>query len=78
LLQRAEGARDLKNLCVTEPAAEQLLERAMAKLGLSACAYTRVLKVARTIADLDGAPATLSAAHVAEAIQYRSLDRAFH
>jgi predicted ATPase with chaperone activity len=51
LLQRAEGARDLKNLCVTEPAAEQLLERAMAKLGLSACAYTRILKVARTIAD---------------------------
>jgi magnesium chelatase family protein len=72
------GARDIKTFCATEPPAEQLLERAMAKLGLSARAYTRILKVARTIADLDGAPATLSAAHVAEAIQYRSLDRAFH
>jgi magnesium chelatase family protein len=72
------SARDLKKFCTTEPAAEQLLERAMAKLGLSARAYTRILKVARTIADLDGAPATLAAAHVAEAIQYRSLDRAFH
>jgi magnesium chelatase family protein len=72
------GARDIKKFCATEPPAEQLLERAMAKLGLSARAYTRILKVARTIADLDGAPATLSAAHVAEAIQYRSLDRSFH
>jgi magnesium chelatase family protein len=72
------GARDLKTFCGTEQAAEQLLERAMAKLGLSARAYTRILKVARTIADLDGASTILSALHVAEAIQYRSLDRAFH
>jgi magnesium chelatase family protein len=54
------------------------LVRAMAKLGLSARAYSRILKLARTIADLDGAPGTLSAAQVAEAIQYRSLDRSFH
>lgn len=72
------ASRDLKRVCAPEPAAERLLETAMAKLGLSARAYTRILKVARTIADLDGAPATIAASHVAEAIQYRSLDRAFH
>ena len=72
------NTRDLKRVCVVEPAAEKLLELAMAKLALSARAYTRILKVARTIADLDGAPATIAASHVAEAIQYRSLDRTFH
>jgi hypothetical protein len=56
---------------------QKLLETAMTKLGLSARAYTRVLKVSRTIADLDAAT-DISAADVAEAIQYRSLDRSFH
>jgi magnesium chelatase family protein len=69
--------RDLKRSCGIDGAAEKLLETAMTKLGLSARAYTRVLKVSRTIADLDGV-ADISAAHVAEAIQYRSLDRSFH
>ncbi|MBP1687666.1 MAG: magnesium chelatase [Deltaproteobacteria bacterium] len=69
--------RDLKRFCRIEAAAEKLLETAMTKLGLSARAYTRILKVSRTIADLD-AVAAITAAHVAEAIQYRSLDRAFH
>ena len=52
----------------------QLLERAMARLNLSARAYNRILKVARTIADREGADA-VRAPHIAEAIQYRSLDR---
>jgi magnesium chelatase family protein len=71
------SARDLRRYCKPDDAAEKLLEAAMTKLGLSARAYTRILKVARTIADLDG-QSDIAAAHVAEAIQYRSLDRAFH
>lgn len=71
------AARDLMRQCRPETAAEKLLESAMAKLGLSARAYTRILKVARTIADLDRRD-QIASAHVAEAIQYRSLDRVFH
>ncbi len=71
------SARDLRKHCQPDAAAEKLLEAAMTKLGLSARAYTRILKVARTIADLDGQP-DITAAQVAEAIQYRSLDRSFH
>jgi len=69
--------RDLRRFCEPDAAAEKLLEAAMTKLGLSARAYTRILKVARTIADLDG-QADITSAQVAEAIQYRSLDRSFH
>ena len=54
--------------------AARLLARAVSRLGLSARAYHRVLKVARTIADLGGADG-LTVDHVSEAIQYRSLDR---
>jgi magnesium chelatase family protein len=66
---------DLRTAAVIDGAAAQLLERAMRTLALSARAYTRILKVARTIADLAGAE-SITAAHVAEAVQYRTLDRA--
>ena len=48
------GTRDIKRYCAVKPEAEKLLEVAINKLGLSACAYGRVLKVSRTIADLEG------------------------
>jgi magnesium chelatase family protein len=68
------NARELHDSARPDPAGAALVERAMAKLGLSARAYTRILKVARTVADLAGAE-QIGAAHVAEAIQYRALDR---
>jgi magnesium chelatase family protein len=66
--------RHLRAYCQVEAGGRRLLEAAMGRLGLSARGYDRVLKVARTIADLAGAEA-IGAEHVAEAIQYRSLDR---
>ena len=69
-------AKDVHKHCVLDDAAQGLLKAAMADLHLSARAYDRILKVARTIADLAGA-ADLAADHVAEAIQYRSLDRQY-
>jgi magnesium chelatase family protein len=68
------GAKQLRDFCEVESAGERLLELAINRLGLSARAYTRILKVARTISDLDGS-INIAAQHVSEAIQYRSLDR---
>jgi magnesium chelatase family protein len=69
------GPREVERFCVTEEPARALLRQAIARLNLSARAYHRVLKLARTIADL-AVTDTIGTPHVAEAIQYRRLDRA--
>jgi len=81
--QRARGPslnahlppRELRRCCRLDDRGRKLLEAASERLGLSARAYTRILRVARTIADLAGEE-RITTAHLAEAIQYRSLDRA--
>ena len=67
------GPRELERICPAEDAAKALLKQAIARLNLSARAYHRVLKLARTIADLAGRD-LIGTAHMAEAIQYRRLD----
>jgi len=80
-IQRARGfynaqlpTRHIRKLCMLDEAGERTLEMAVRRMGLSARAHDRILKLARTIADL-GESKAISAKHVAEAVQYRSLDR---
>ena len=68
------GAKQIKQFCKVTDDVKDLLRAAISQLGLSARAYDRILKLARTIADLD-AEADIQLSHVAEAIQYRALDR---
>jgi magnesium chelatase family protein len=68
------SGRHLDRHCAPGDDERSFLERAVRTLGLSARAYTRILRIARTIADLEGAPA-IAVAHLAEAINYRTLDR---
>ena len=68
------GARQIKQFCRVGDDVKDLLRAAISQLGLSARAYDRILKLARTVADLDD-QADIALAHVAEAIQYRALDR---
>lgn len=70
------GSREIRTYCELGTDSERMLERAMQQQGLSARAHDRILKVARTIADLEANP-QIEAKHIAEAIQYRTLDRTY-
>ena len=69
-------SKQIRDYCPIEAPSQELLRIAINQLGLSARAYDRILKVSRTIADLDANP-NIETVHVSEAIQYRSLDRSF-
>ena len=70
----AMSPKQIRKFCELDADSESLLEKAMVRQGLSARGHDRILKVARTIADLEGQPEILPA-HLSEAINYRSLDR---
>ncbi len=69
------GPRDIRRDCTVSSGADAVLQSAVARLNLSARAYHRVLKIARTIADLDDSEG-IEVGHVSEAVQYRTMDRA--
>ena len=70
------NTRQVRRYCTLDAAGEKLLETAITRMGLSARAHDRILKVARTVADLEGA-ANIQSKHLAEAVHYRSLDRTY-
>jgi magnesium chelatase family protein len=70
-------SRQIRKFCQLDSDSSEILEKAMDRFGLSARAHSRILKISRTIADLEGVP-DIDVSHVAEAIQYRSLDRRLH
>jgi magnesium chelatase family protein len=74
ILNSRMSTRQLRRHCILDEEGKQLLKTAMDELGLSARAHDRILRVARTVADLEGSE-SIKVAHVVEAIGYRSLDR---
>ena len=68
------GVKEIDRFCALDTSSENLLKQAISRLNLSARAYHRILKVARTIADLSGEE-KISSQHIAEAIQYRRMDK---
>ena len=68
------NSRQIRKFCKVDAPSSALLEKAMERFGLSARAHARILKIARTIADLEGKP-DVESSHIAEGIQYRTLDR---
>ena len=70
----AMNHKQIREFCRIDAAGQQLLRQALQRFGLSARAYSRILKLARTIADIEGIE-SINTSHLAEAIQYRNMDR---